>query len=102
MNAGWIRRDGTFGSLDPARSRMRTFRSPKTGWSTHMQVELVDELGREMVSEGFVVSTMSEAGYGVNQLMRWDIDGGIGWGEDQDVWNPQHFMRMLDALKATA
>ena len=44
---------------------------------------------------------MSEAGYGVNQLMRWDIDGGIGWGEDQDVWNPQHYTRMLDALKAT-
>lgn len=102
MNAGWIRRDGTFGSLDPARSRMRTFRSPKTGWSTHMQVELVDELGRSMQCEGFAVSTMSEAGYGVNQLMRWDIDGGIGWGEDQDVWNPVHYVRMLDALKATA
>jgi len=37
----------------------------------------------------------------VNQLMRWDIDGGIGWGEDQDVWNAAHFVRMLDALKAT-
>ena len=102
MNAGWIRRDGQFGSLDASKSRMRVFRSPKTGWSTHMQVELVDELGREMKSEGFTVSTMSEAGYGVNQLMRWDIDGSIGWGEDQDVWNPQHYMRMLDALKATA
>ena len=101
MNAGWIRRDGEFGTLDASKSRMRSFRNPKTGWSTHMQVELVDELGREMTSEGFTVSTMSEAGYGVNQLMRWDIDGGIGWGEDQDVWNPQHFVRMLDALKAT-
>ena len=102
MNAGWIRRDGEFGTLDASQSRMRSFRNPKTGWCTHMQVELVDELGREMVSEGFTVSTMSEAGYGVNQLMRWDIDGGIGWGEDQDVWNPTHFVRMLDALKATA
>src|SRR3546814_5869049 len=74
MNAGWIRRDGQFGGLDAARSRMRSFRNPKTGWSTHMQVELVDEHGRDMVSEGFVVSTMSEAGYGVNQLMRWDIE----------------------------
>ena len=82
MNAGWIRRDGTFGSLDPARSRMRTFRSPKTGWSTHMQVELVDEHGRAMKSEGFTVSTMSEAGYGVNQLMRWDIDGGVMAGRN--------------------
>src|SRR3546814_10611525 len=72
---------------------MRSFRNPKTGWSTHMQVELVDEHGRAMQCEGFAVSTMSEAGYGVNQLMRWDIDGGIGWGEDQDVWNPVHYVR---------
>jgi hypothetical protein len=100
MNAGWIRRDGVFGTLDASKSRIKTWRNPKTGWCTHMQVELADEHGREMVSEGFVVSTMSEAGYGVNQLMRWDIDGGIGWGEDQDVWNAAHFVRMLDALKA--
>ena len=98
MNAGWIRRDGSFGSLADG-SRMRVFRNPKTGWATHMQVELVDELGRTMQSEGFAVSTMSEAGYGVNQLMRWDIDGGIGWGEDQDVWRGDHFLRVLDALK---
>lgn len=101
MNAGWIRRDGEFGELDPAVSRMRVFRSPRTGWSTHIQVELTDEQGRQMVAEGFAVSTMSESGYGVNQLMRWDIDGGIGWGEDQDVWNAVHFRRMLDALNTT-
>src|SRR3546814_20948520 len=85
-----------------ARSRMRSFRNPKTGWSTHMQVELVDEHGRDMVREGFVVSTMSEAGYGVHQLMRWDIDGRIGWGEDKDVWNAANFVRMPDARKVTA
>jgi hypothetical protein len=101
MNAGWIRRDGVFGTLDETKSRMRSWRSPKTGWCTHMEVELTDDLGRTMNTEGFAVSTMSEAGYGVNQLMRWDIDRAIGWGEDQDVWNAQHFVRMLDALKAT-
>lgn len=100
MNAGWIRRDGQFGTLDAAKSRMKTWRNPKTGWCTHMELDLTDECGRTMKSEGFAVSTMSEAGYGVNQLMRWDIDGGIGWGEDQDVWNATHFVRMLDALKA--
>lgn len=79
---------------------MSDVRNPKTGWCTHMEVDLAEELGRNMQSEGFAVSTMSEAGYGVNQSMRWDIDGGIGWGEDQDVWNATHFVRMLDALKA--
>lgn len=101
MNGGYLLRDGIYGSLDKARSRMRAFRNPETGWCTHMQVELVDVSGRVMIAEGFAVSRMSEAGYGTNQLMRWDIDGKIGWGEDQDIWQPRHFTRMLDALKAT-
>ncbi len=100
MNAGWLLRDGKFGTLDKAKSRMINFRDPKTGWNQHMQVVLGDDLGRTMEAEGFAVSTMSEAGYGTNQLMRWEFDGLTGWGEDQDVWNPQHFVRMLDALKA--
>ena len=80
---------------------MRAFRSPDTGWCTHMQVELTDLDGRTMTAEGIAVSRMSESGYGTNQLMRWDFDGKVGWGEDQDVWNGPHFQRMLDALKAT-
>ena len=59
-----------------------------------------DTAGRTMTAEGFAVSRMSEAGYGTNQLMRWEFDGRIGWGEDQDVWNAEHFVRMLDALRA--
>ena len=34
-------------------------------------------------------------------LMRWEFEGKIGWGEDQDVWNGNHFSRMLDALRTT-
>ena len=101
MNGGYLLRDGTYGSLNKNKSRMRAFRSPDTGWCTHMQVELADLDGRTMFAEGMAVSRMSEAGYGTNQLMRWDYDGKIGWGEDQDVWNGRHFTRMLDALKAT-
>ena len=66
-----------------------------------MQVELTDRLGRTMTIEGMAVSRMSEAGYGTNQLLRWEFDGKVGWGEDQDVWNPRHFLRMFDALQAT-
>jgi hypothetical protein len=99
MNAGWVLRDGVFAGLDQQRSRMRNFRDPNTGWSSHMQVELADPSGRTMEVEGFAVSRMSELGYGTNQLMRWEFDGKIGWGEDQDVWNGAHFVRMLDALR---
>ena len=101
MNGGYLLRDGAYGSLDKAKCRMRAFRSPDTGWCTHMQVELTDLDGRTMTAEGIAVSRMSESGYGTNQLMRWDFDGKVGWGEDQDVWNGPHFQRMLDALKAT-
>ena len=101
MNGGYLLRDGVYGTLDKARSRMRTFRSPETGWSSHMQVELADTEGRTMCVEGMAVSRMSEAGYGTNQLMRWEFDGRIGWGEDQDGWHgDQHFARMLHALRA--
>ena len=101
MNGGYLLRDGTFGNLAKEGSRMRSFRNPETGWCSHMQVELVDTLGRTMTIEGTAISRMSEAGYGTNQLMRWDFDGKIGWGEDQDVWDGRHFVRMLDALKVS-
>ncbi|MGE0387124.1 MAG: hypothetical protein AB7Q97_20570 [Gammaproteobacteria bacterium] len=101
MNVGWLLRDGVFGHLDKARSRMLNFRNPRNGWSEHMQVEVVDHLGRTMQAEGFAVSRMSETGYGTNALMRWEFDGKVGWGEDQDVWRPDHFVRMVDALRST-
>jgi len=31
------------------------------------------------------VSRMSESGYGINSLMRWDMDGETGWPEDKGV-----------------
>lgn len=101
MNGGYLLRNGIYGDLDKAASRMRAFRSPETGWCTHMQVELTDLRGRTMTAEGIAVSRMSEAGYGTNQLMRWEFDRRIGWGEDQDVWDSRHFVRMLDALRAS-
>jgi hypothetical protein len=101
MNAGWLLKDGVFARLDRSKSRMLNFRNPTTGWSQHMQVVLGDEAGRTMEAEGFAVSCMSETGYGSNSLMRWEFDGRVGWGEDQDVWQPTHFLRMFDALRAT-
>lgn len=102
MNGGYLLRDGIYASLDKSQSRMKSFRDPSSGWCTHMLVELVDVEGRKMSAEGMSISRMSEAGYGTNQLFRWDFDEKIGWGEDQDVWNPRHFTRMLDALRTSS
>lgn len=101
MNVGWLLKDGKFGEIDKERSRMLNFRDPIGGWNSHMLVDLTDEDGRTLQAEGQSVSRMSEHGYGLNQLMRWEFDGRVGWGEDQDIWIGDHFPRMLDALRRT-
>ncbi|MBD0863573.1 hypothetical protein IA539_20575 [Gordonia sp. zg691] len=101
MNHGWLLRDGQFERLDKTMSRMRNFRDPQTGWSSHMQVDLTDLTGRSMTAEGFSVSHMCEGGLGSNALMRWEFDGEIGWGEDQDGWKRSHWVKMMNALRAT-
>ena len=80
---------------------MKNYRDINTGWSQHMEVVLVDREGRSMEAEGFTVSHMCENGTGSNALMRWEYDGKIGWGEDQDGWRSAHFMKMLRALRDT-
>lgn len=101
MNVGWLLQDGVFQRLDKTKSRMRNFRDPQTGWSAHMEVEMSDVTGRAMRAEGFAVSYMCENASGANALMRWEYDGKIGWGEDQDGWRLDHFTKMLNALRAT-
>jgi hypothetical protein len=99
MNVGWLLKDGEFQRLDRTKSRMRNFRDPNTGWSAHMQVDMTDVSGRTMEAEGFAVSYMSEGATGANALMRWEYEGKIGWGEDQDGWRLDHFTKMLNALR---
>jgi hypothetical protein len=99
MTAGWLLRDGVFGHIDSTKSRMKNFRHPQTGLSSHMVVEAHDDRGRRMDAEGFVVSRSSDFN-GSTCLMRWEFDGRVGYGEDQDRWNAGHFVRVLDALRA--
>ncbi|HLN17026.1 MAG TPA: hypothetical protein VK277_09790 [Acidimicrobiales bacterium] len=99
LNVGWLLRDGRLARLDKTKSRMRNDRDPATGWSSHMAVELVDVGGRQMEAEGVAVSWMTERGAGANALMRWEYDGLVGWGEDQDGWSPEHFSKMLGELQ---
>jgi hypothetical protein len=100
LNHGWLLRDGRFELLDKNASRMKNYRDPATGWSAHMDVQLTDVTGRCMTAEGFTVSHICERGGGSTALMRWEFDGRIGWGEDQDIWHPKHFAQMLDALQS--
>jgi hypothetical protein len=101
MNVGWLLKDGVFEQLDKTKSAMRNYRDPRTGWNAHMEVDMTDLTGRTMQAEGFAVSYMSENVGGANALMRWEYDGKVGWGEDQDGWRSDHFAKMLRALRAT-
>jgi hypothetical protein len=102
LNMGWLLKDGKFARLDKAKSRMRNWRHKDTGWSEHMEVMLVDQQGRSMEAEGFAVSHMCEHQAGaVASLFRWEFEGQMGWGEDQDGWSQDHFVKMMDALRAT-
>jgi hypothetical protein len=100
LNHGWLLRDGRFELLDKSASRMKNYRDPVTGWSAQMEVHLADVSGRTMAAEGCAVSHICERSGGSTALMRWEFDGQVGWGEDQDIWHPTHFGRMLSALQA--
>jgi hypothetical protein len=100
LNMGWLLKDGVFQRLDKTRSAMRNHRDPQTGWSAHMEVRLTDMTGRTMEAEGVALSHMCEHGNGSNASMRWEYDGQIGFGEDQDGWRLPHFRRMRNALRA--
>ena len=99
MNAGWLLKDGVFGHVDKTHSRLKTFRDPVSGWTSHQLVDVRDDLGRTIEAEGFAVSRMVDFN-GSSTLMRWEFDGRTAWGEDQDRWNMVHHARMLDALRA--
>lgn len=105
LNMGWLLQDGEFTRLDKSKSRMKNYRNPDTGWSQHMEVELVDVRGRTMQGEGIAVSHNCEHGSGSNASMRWEFTSPdrstrLGWGEDQDGWRNDHFARMLRALRS--
>ncbi|ALJ18839.1 DUF7065 domain-containing protein [Microbacterium sp. No. 7] len=100
MTVGWLLRDGGLRPLDGAASRALVLRDPVTGWTSHILLDLRDADGRRMEAEGHAVSWMCENQTGANALLRWDVDGRVAWGEDQDGWRPAHWRAMLDALRA--
>jgi hypothetical protein len=101
MNMGWLLKDGVFTRLDKTKSKMKNYRDPDTGLSAHMEVLAVDRGGRTLEAEGAATSHITEGHTGSTALMRWEMDGQVGWGEDQDGWQLAHFRKMLQALRAT-
>ena len=87
---GFLRRDGTTVSL--AGGERQVERDPREGWATRITVTARDVTGRELNATGVPVSRIiinRHTFIDINSLIRWELDGAVAWGEDQDMW-PVH------------
>ena len=87
---GFLRRDGRTVAL--AGGERRVERDGEHGWITRIEIEGTDADGRALQALGHPVNRMivnRHTFIDVNSLVRWEVDGGEAWGEDQDMW-PVH------------
>jgi hypothetical protein len=87
---GFLRREGQTSSLTGGRRDVE--RDPGHGWITTITIDATDREGRRLRAVGEPVSRMiinRHTFIDINSLVRWDLDGEIAWGEDQDMW-PVH------------
>ena len=87
---GFLRRDGRTVGL--AAGERTVVRHPDEGWVEHVRIDATDNEGRTLRAVGTPVSRMiinRHTFIDINGLIAWDINGEVGWGEDQDMW-PVH------------
>lgn len=92
---GFLRRGGRTSSL--TRGERRLERDSVNGWITRVELQARDAEGRELLAVGEPVSRIvinRHTFIDINSLMRWDINGEISWGEDQDMWPIHRWSRM--------
>ena len=97
---GFLRRDGETVSL--ASGERRVERDPATGWVTHIRIAARDNAGRELLATGVPVSRIilnRHTFIDINSLIRWDLNGVVAWGEDQDMWPVHRWARLRRASK---
>ena len=100
LSTGYLLRDGEYGHL--VSGHRRTWLDPRTRWIRRIEVEAVDEHGRELHATGELVSHHGadpiSSGTG---LFLWEWDGLTGWGEDQ-TYAPQDILDALDRTSGAA
>jgi hypothetical protein len=67
-------------------------RDPERGWISEISIDATDAEGRELHAVGHPVSRIiinRHSFIDINSLVKWDLSGSPGWGEDQDMW-PMH------------
>ena len=92
---GFLRRDGR--TLSLAQGERRLERDSENGWITRVEIQAQDTEGRELLAVGETLSRIvinRHTFIDINSLIRWNINGENGCGEDQDMWPVQRWSRM--------
>jgi hypothetical protein len=95
---GFLQRDGRIVRL--IRGERRIERDATNGWITRIELHAKDADGRELVAVGESVSRIilnRHTFIDINSLVRWNMNGESGWGEDQDMWPVHRWARMRRA-----
>lgn len=99
---GFLRRDGrTVSLLEGSRT---VTRDGEHGWVISIVIDAVDSEGRRLHAVGEPVSRIivnRHTFIDINSLVRWDLNGETGWGEDQDMW-PMHTFSATQRLRRAA
>ena len=64
-------------------------RDPREHWVTRITIKAHDSKGRHMTAVGVPVSRVilnRHTFIDINSLIRWELDGVVAYGEDQDMW----------------
>ncbi len=80
-----------------AHGERRVTRDPNHGWASRIEFRATDMEGRDLHAVGEPVSRIvinRHTFIDLNSLVRWDLGGEIGWGEDQDMWPVHRWARM--------
>ena len=92
---GFLRRDGR--TLPLTQGERRLERDGENGWITRVEIQASDTERRELFAVGAPLSRIvinRHTFIDMNSLIRWDINGESGYGEDQDMWPIHRWSRM--------
>jgi hypothetical protein len=87
INHGFLWQDGVKANLSGGLRQVQ--RCPAHNWPVSMQIDSVDDQGRPLRAQGIVESRIVlpvPRGICINSSVRWEVNGKIAYGEDQDVW----------------